>query len=501
MKDRVVNYSLLKKTIMVVSFLINIAALLLISFFCSPWIYFGVCGVSFCVFFIMVIANKYIYNKFLTILAYSAFPIFGFTMYLFGKHNNRYLRQRLAYQNLEFRVETDEDDSVINNFLKVNPQHFKLVNYNEKYLEKPVYQNTVTKFLNSGDKFFEELFLELKNAKKYILLQEFMIKEGNNWTKLFEILKEKVRSGVEVKLLYDPFDCKNAFEDKLTFRKLENYKIECIPFRSGMWGYESHRKLVVIDGVVAFAGSVNISDIYTGLSDMETNWEVSGIKITGDAVWKMAINFFIDWQFSKGKLKGDFINYMPEKMPKFKSTEFVQPINLSPITNKEENKKFLLNLINNAQNSLDIVSSYINCDEDVVNALKMASYSGVKVNIITSSISDRNCNFAISRDQYKALMRANVNILEYSPGFVRSKIIIVDNAIAYVGTVALDTRWLNLKYENGVILTGKDTLREISKHIETLKYKSKVMSFKDLKERPFSQKLVGWLNRAFRFKH
>ena len=246
---------------------------------------------------------------------------------------------------------------------------------------------------------------------------------------------------------------------------------------------------------MGFCGAVNISDIYVTPTDF---WEVSGIKITGDAVWKMATGFFNDWQFSKGELTGDFINYMPEKMPKLKSAEFVQPIQNSPITNKDENKQFILNMVNNANSSINIISSYINVDRDVVNALSMASQSGVKVTILTSSISDRTCNFAISRDYYKELMRAGVKILEYNPGFVRSKMILIDNEIAFVGTVALDTRWFNQKYENGVIVTGSETVREISKYFLGLQHDAIEVGFNDLKEYPFSQKFIGWINRLFR---
>lgn len=502
MKDKVVNYSLLKKTIIVFAFLINVACLLLISFLWKPWIYLAIIGISFCAFTLLVGFNKFIYSKLVTIIAYSVLPLFGLAMYFLGKFNNRYLRERKIYQDLEFRAEDDEDNDVaLNNFYKNHPEQYKLVNYFSNYLNFPLFQNSVTKFLDGGSKFFDELFAELQHAKHYILLQEFMIKEGDTWDRIFEILKLKARRGVEIKLLYDPLDCKKAFTDKLTFKKLENYKIECIPFRSGLLGYENHRKMVVIDGVVAFTGGVNISDVYSDLEDMDANWEISGIKITGDAVWRMAVSFFNDWQFSKGKLTGDFINYMPERMPKLKTSEFVQPIALNPLTNKDENKKFFLNMINNARTSIDIISSYINVDSDIIRAIKMATYSGVKVNIVVSSISDRSCNFAISRDQYKELMRANVSIMEYTPGYVRSKIILIDHALAFVGTVALDLRWLNQKYENGVIVNGKDTVREISKYTETLKYKSRLVAFKDLKDRPLSQKLVGWINRVFRFRY
>ena len=495
MRDKVVNHSQLKKILIFLSFFLNLAGLLLVSFVWSPWIYFGIVSISFVVFTLLIATNKYIHNKMIYIFAYSILPLWGITMYALGKFNGRYITDRKIYQNLEFRVEDEDTSKIMKSIEKSHPNHYKLFSYFSNYLDRPVYQNSVTKFLNSGNKFFEELFKELRGANHYILLQEFMIKEGAIWNQLFEILKQKAREGVEVKLLYDPLDCKDSFTDKLTFRKLENYKIDCKPFKSGALGYESHRKLAIIDGVVGFCGAVNISDIYVDPTDF---WEVSGIKITGDAVWKITTGFFNDWQFSKGSLTGDFINYMPEKMPKLKSSEFVQPILVSPITNKNENKQFIINIINNAKTSINIVSSYINVDRDIVNALTMASYSGVKINILTSSISDRTCNFAISRDHYRELMRAGVTILEYTPGFVRSKMILIDNEIAFVGTIALDTRWYNQKYENGVIVTGSETIREISKYLLTLQHNAREVGFKDLKEYPFSQKFIGWINRLFR---
>lgn len=412
------------------------------------------------------------------------------------------MRERRIYQNLEFRgLENEEHDSeVLISLLKQYPGQFKLANYIANYLEEPLCQNSTTKFLSSGENFFDELFNELKRAKKYILIEEFVIREGLMWNTLFEILKEKVRDGVEVKILYDKLGCKHAFSDKLTFRKLENYRIECVPFRSGVFGYSNHRKLIVVDGIVAFAGGINISDKYTNFKEVDTNWECSAIKITGDAVWRMTVGFFNDWQFSKGRLINDFITYKPEKMPKLKTYEFVQPVTLSPITNKDETKSLIIALINNATESINILSSYIVIDDDIVEAMKRARYSGVKVNVFTSSVSDRHANFSISRGIYHDLLQANINVLEYSNSFLRSKIISIDNTIAYVGTVALDTRWFNQMYENGVLVNGKETMREISKYIENINYKCKNITFKDLKERPFSQKLIAWLNRLTRFK-
>ena len=500
MRTQVSNHSLLKKTIIVVSFLINIAALLLISFLLSPWVYWAIAGTSFVFFAVLLIANRFVHDKFLFLITYSVLPIFGIVMYVFGKRNNRHLKARKEYQDLEFRNEEEDDTAALENFEKTNFSQYNLVRYFSQYFKKPLFQNSVTKFLDGGEKYFNEVFENIKQAKKYIFIQTYVIDEGVIWKQLFEMLKEKVRQGVEVKLLYDPLGCKKSFKDKLTFKKLENYKIAAMPFRAGAFGHDNHRKLIVVDGVVGFLGGANISDKYNEHSDMSVDWEVSGIKVSGDAVWSMTTRFLNDWQFSKGKLNSDFINYMPERMTKLKSTEFVQPISLSPITNKNELKNFWLAIINNTKEQLDIVSSYINIDDDVLSALKRASYSGVKVNIIVSSISDHDGNIAISRDFYRDLMRAGVNILEYQNCFVRSKIIMIDNSICFVGTPALDLRVLNLRYENGVLFNGKENLREVSKYLETVKFKCKLMTFKEVQSRPFTHKIYGWINRIFRFR-
>lgn len=501
MNQKAINHSELKKTILILAFVINIAGLLLISFLWKWWIYLAICGVAFVVFSVFIVGNKFIYNKFITIITYSALPLFGVCMYAFGKRSNRFIHSRRVYQDLEYRGIDEEfdGDTIFKNFDKSNPNYSKLVKFFYNYYDAPLFDNSVTKFLSDGSTYFDELCNELKQAKNYILLQSYVIKEGSVWDKIFEILKEKARQGLEIKILYDPLGCKTAFSDKLTFKKLENYKIECLSYKTSLFGYENHRKLAVIDGVVAFVGNANISNSYIDLQDVDNCWEVSGIKITGDAVWRMAISFFNDWQFSNGKLTGDFINYRPEKMPKLKAIEYVQPVAISPITNSDQLKKFWLNIISNAHLSLDIVSSYINIDDDIVNALKIACKSGVKVSIITSSLTDRKANFAISRDQYRALMRDGVNIVEYS-GFVRSKLVVIDNEIAIMGSPALDTRWLNQKFENVVIINGKDSLRQITKNVENIKYKGKAMTFKELKDRPLTQKSMGVINRLFRFK-
>ena len=501
MKKSVINNSLMKKFVLIFSFVVNMALLLLTAFLWHFWIYLIASGVSLVVYIVFLSINKHIHNKLLWLIVVSALPIYGTVLYLLGKYNSRYLHSRTVYQNLQFRNSEEASvdcEEILKSIKKHSIRQYKLSRNILSNYNSPVFQNSSTKFLESGQQIYDELFNELKQAESYIFIEQYVIREGKIWDQLFEILKQKARQGVEVKILYDPLGCKNAFTDKLTFQKLANYKIDCVPFKNGVFGYGNHRKLVVIDGIVAFVGSFNISDRYTGYSEVDNNWELSALKISGDAVWNMTVGFFNDWQFSKGKLLGDFINYKPENSLRLKSSDVVQPIITSPLTNNDETKTLLISLINSANEKIDIFSSFINVDADILDALKHAVNSGVEVNIITSSTTDRDTNFAISRGHYYELIRAGVNVLEHPNTFLRSRMIVVDHETAMVGSIGLDTRWLHLKFENAVVIHGKETLKNITRYAEVVKHACKLFTLKDFNERPLQQKITAWAYRLFR---
>ena len=496
MKNNIKNYSLSKKFTLNTSLVVNIALLLLISFLWHIWIYFVISAVAFLTFLILLSLNKYVENKLMWLILVTALPIFGTTLYIFNKRNNRHIRSRKIYNNLQFRSTDmlDFDEEVLESLKKQHINEFSLSNYLNFALNSPIYQNCVTKYLPSGEKVFEEIFNELKQAKKYILIETYVIREGKIWETLFSILKQKAREGVEIKILYDPLGCKHAFSDKKTFRKLENYKIDCITFKTGCFGHGNHRKLFVIDGVVGFVGGANITDKYTVIPE-NPYWEQSGLKITGDAVWNMAVAFFNDWEFSKGKLTGDFINYKPDKTLKLKTNEYVQPFTLTPLNNNEEYKNLLINVINNSQMELNILSSVIQIDGEIKKALKNAVSRGVQVNIVVSSMSDKATTFAISKGYYSELIKSGVNIYEYTNGFIRSKVITIDRRTAIIGSMNLDTRWLDLKYENGVLIHSKEVIKEIDSNIDLIKKSSKSITLKECRERSFGQKLTAWFYR------
>jgi len=427
-------------------------------------------------------------------------PIFGTTLYLLGKFDGKYLSARSTYQDLQFR-NSEEHSNVEETFKhikKSNSKYYKIYKTFNSLYGSPVFENTTTRFLGEGVVVFDEILKQLSKAKKYIFIQQYVIKDGEVWNKLFDILKKKAREGVEIKLIYDPLGCKNAFEDKLTFKKLENYKIDCIPFKSTPYGFGNHRKMIIVDGVTAFVGSYNISDRYTEFTAVDSDWEVSAVRLDGDAVWSLALGFYNDWKFSEGRWDSDYINYKPENYAKSKSNEIVQPILTNPLSNNDETKNAILTLINNASTKVDIFSSFVNIDGDVLTAIKKAVMGGVEINIILSSITDKEINFAMSREQYYSLISSGVNVYELTNNFLRSRMIVVDNEYALVGTIGLDTRWLHLKYENAVLINGKETLKDISKYVENVKHNSKLYTLKDYKERPFPQKLVAWFLKLFR---
>jgi len=497
---KALNYNNSKRFLLFLTFVINVATLMLVTFFAHVWVYMAASLLYGTILVIIIANNRYITSKLLWVVCAVTLPIFTTFLLVFYKRNGRYLKQRKSYQNLYFRSKDslDCDNTTLDNLKKQNYNHYLISNYYNNLLDAPVYQNSVSKYLPNGESIFSEILNELKNAKRYIFIEQYYISEGNMWNSIFQVLKQKAREGVEIKILYDATKCKRSFSDKNTFKKLSNYKMDVLPFKNGTFGFANHKKLIIIDGVVGFVGGANISDKYTQLDHLINSWEQSGLKITGDAAWGLTTMFLNDWMYSNGKLIGDVISYKTDKYSKLKSNEFVQPLIVSPLSNKDELKNIFLNVISNACEEINIMSSYIDIDDETIKAMSTACKKGVKVNIILSSISDNYKTFAITKGYYYQLAKAGVNLYEYNGGFVRSKAVVVDHSTVLMGSMNLDTRWLENKYEVGVLVHSKETAKHADNNIYAIKGDSKLITYKDIKERKVSQKIIAALFKLFR---
>ena len=322
------------------------------------------------------------------------FPIFGGLFYLLYGGNKLSTREKLkmVIQNIEMTNSLKQDDEIIK---KIGDKSIYAKNQSEyilNYAKCPVYNNTETTYFKIGEEKFEALLRELKKAEKFIFLEYFIIQEGKMFNSILEILEEKAKQGVDVRLIYDDVGCivtlphnyKNTLEAKgIKCRVFNPIK----PFFTRRLNNRDHRKIVVIDGDVGFTGGINLADEYINEYEKHGYWKDAGIMLKGDAVWNLTVMFLSMWDYIDNK-EEDYIKFKPSKNKYYNSKGYVQPFDDSPLINEPIGETVYLNLINKAKDYIYINTPYLIIDNEMATALKIAAKSGVDIKIVTPYIPD-----------------------------------------------------------------------------------------------------------------
>ena len=366
------------------------------------------------------------------------------------------------------------------------------VTYIRKKAGYPVYKDTATHFLSCGEEYFPALIAALKQAKRFIFLEYFIIEPGYVWDTILEILKEKAGAGVEVRVLYDDVGCIQRLPMRYP-RELEAYGIAChkfnpfVPFISAIMNHRDHRKIVVVDGCVGFTGGINLADEYMNRVVRFGHWKDTGVMLQGPAVWNLTVMFLQMWNTVRMS-EEDFERYRPEykKTGEPSSADgrkdgaaaqnesggqeaengcrlggYVQPFCDNPLDMETVGENIYLNMIYHATRYVYIATPYLLIDNEMMTALTLAAKSGVDVRIMMPHIPDKKLIFLLSRSYYGQLMEAGVRIYEYLPGFLHSKTFLVDDELAVIGTINLDYRSLYLHFECGTFLYRAAAVEEL----------------------------------------
>lgn len=337
------------------------------------------------------------------------------------------------------------------------------------YLERrgfPVYQNTDARYFSLGDDAFISLKKDLEGAKRYILLEYFIIDMGTMWLEILRILKQKVAEGVEVRVMYDDVATMSKLSGNYA-RELKSYGIKCIPFNpfvpvcSTMMNYRDHRKIAVIDGCIAYTGGFNIADEYVNrIHPFGISWKDTGVRLEGDAAWQLALFFFTMWSFASGT-EEDYSEYIPSLHAESGASSFIQPYAHTPLKGGQIVGNVYLNIINRADRYLYIYTPYLIPDQEIVSALCLAAGRGVDVRIILPGIPDKKLIWLMTKAYAGILMEHGVKIYRYSLGFLHAKCLVADDLIASVGTANLDNRSLYHSFEDGCLFYNSDVVEEL----------------------------------------
>lgn len=431
------------------------------------------------------------------------FPIFGGLFYLLYGGNKLSTREKLkmVIQNIEMTNSLKQDDEIIK---KIGDKSIYAKNQSEyilNYAKCPVYNNTETTYFKIGEEKFEALLRELKKAEKFIFLEYFIIQEGKMFNSILEILEEKAKQGVDVRLIYDDVGCivtlphnyKNTLEAKgIKCRVFNPIK----PFFTRRLNNRDHRKIVVIDGDVGFTGGINLADEYINEYAKHGYWKDAGIMLKGDAVWNLTVMFLSMWDYIDNK-EEDYIKFKPSKNKYYNSKGYVQPFDDSPLINEPIGETVYLNLINKAKDYIYINTPYLIIDNEMATALKIAAKSGVDIKIVTPYIPDKKFVHAVTKSYYESFIKDGIEIYEFTPGFMHAKTFVVDDEYGVVGSINLDFRSLYLHYECGVWLYKTESIKSMKDdYLETLKRCHKV-TMEECKNTSSIRKVLRLIIRMF----
>lgn len=349
----------------------------------------------------------------------------------------------------------------------------------------PYAKNTAIEYYSSGELMFEEMLVAIEQAKNFIFLEYFIIDKGFMLEKLMHRLETKVKEGVQVYLLYDDLGCVNTLDYRFD-RKLKERGIDCCIFnpisvkRFKYLNNRDHRKMTIIDNRIAFMGGANIADEYINRIKRFGHWKDTGIKIEGEAVLNCTMMFlqFYNAVCEKNLPVEDFL--IQHDFPK--SNDLTLPFSDSPTDDRFIGKDIHIQLIAKAKHHIYIHSPYLILDYELRNALIRAKQSGVEVIITCPFIPDKKSVFLVTRYNYLKLIKYGIRIFEYSPGFIHSKLMMVDDQIALIGTINMDYRSYYLNFECACLFSDQYAISKIkTDYIETLKL-SKEFTLEDGKK-------------------
>lgn len=380
------------------------------------------------------------------------FPVLGGLVYLvFGSdRTGKYIRNKMG------RIEKEMQDGISkanerSGIEKMPPDVVNQSHYISNSAHCPPYKNTTVEYLPMGEVKFERMVQELKKAKRYIFMEYFIIQEGTMWNTILDVLEEKAKEGVDVRVIYDDMGCILTLPTGYE-KTLQEKGIQCqifnpfIPILSSHFNTRDHRKICVIDGNVGFTGGINLADEYINGYEKHGHWKDTAILLKGEAVFSLTTMFLSMWDYLIKKEGEDYAAYYPDSWDE-NAQGIVQPFADNPLDDEAVGETVYLNLINKAKRYVYITTPYLILSNEMVTAMNTAAKSGVDVRIITPHVPDKWYVHAVSRSYYEMLVEAGVKIYEYTPGFVHAKTFVVDDEYAVVGTINLDYRSLYLHFE------------------------------------------------------
>ncbi len=441
------------------------------------WLYVVFLALGFVSILFIITRRKVDAYKLPWMMLIALLPAFGGVLFflIHGQSSSTRLMRRFDEVDALLSLYMEEDAAVAERFAEARPAESQ----RSRYLARQgchLYAAGESEFYPSGEAFFAGLKDELRRAERYILMEYFIVADGEMWDEIHAILLDRVAAGVDVRLIYDDMGSLMRLPYRYD-RILEAEGIKTIlfnPFRPAVTALQNnrdHRKITVIDGRVAFTGGVNLGDEYINRASRFGHWADSAVKVTGPSVRAFVAMFLEMWlamRVEPLQLAPYFAacDEAAEKTPVGRG--FIQPYADTPLDGEATGAWVYDHILRCAADYVWITTPYLILDDAMCTSLTLAAKSGVDVRIVTPGIPDKRLVWATSRAYYPALLEAGVRIYEYTPGFMHAKLFLCDDRTATVGTVNLDYRSLFLHFECGAWMTDVAAVGQIKDYFVEL---------------------------------
>ena len=421
------------------------------------------------------------------LLVLNALPVVGFIVYLFvglDLHKVHLFRSKEVEDRLEKDIRRQKMMVKNQDFTGIDEdilQYADLALYHLQTGGALLSADNEIRFFTEGTDKFESLKEDLRNAKSSIHIQYYIIRNDEVFEEIHEILKEKVKEGVEVRILYDYMGCYGL--SALFWRKLEKEGIQRACFFSGSLGkltlrmnYRNHRKIVVIDNKIGYVGGFNVAREYIGKSKKFGHWRDTHMRIVGTAVNSLQIRFILDWNFSKRSKSIEIDPYISHVNFDIRDKVPMQIISSGPDSKDQYIRNTYLRMIQKAKKSIYIQTPYFILDDALTTALIMALNSGITVNLMIPCKPDHPFVYWATISHAGELIMEGANCYIYDDGFLHAKGMIVDDTVLCYGTANMDIRSFALDFEVNALIYDKKAAKEMVEAFEKDALKSHLLT-------------------------
>lgn len=308
--------------------------------------------------------------------------------------------------------------------------------------------------LKNGEKYFPRLIEVLSNAENFILMEFYIVRADNIGKKVLNILEQKAKDGVEVKLIYDAIG--SLFLNRRFMKRLSRSGVQIVvndkvnfEFFNTRLFHRNHRKVTVVDGMIGFIGGMNLGDEYNNASRKYGKFRDTHLELEGKVVNSLTALYFRDWYYSCNEFIEDEKYF---KAVAVKSKGLVQIIPSGPDFNYPPIRNTYVKMINNAKKSIKIMTPYLALDQEMMTSLIIAAKGDVDVSMILPGKPDYRSVFFVTKSFFEQLLSAGVKIYLCEKTFTHAKIFIVDDMIASCGSYNLDNRSARINFEVTALL-------------------------------------------------